>query len=67
MGDEPLEISFTLKTSDDLRIEELNLCVLKLRRLVDIIFEEIYVPSDEREEIITATINTLIKNLENLK
>lgn len=67
MGDEPLEISFTLKTSDDLRIEELNLCVLKLRRLVDIILNEIYVPSDEREEIITATINTLIKNLENLK
>ena len=67
MGDEPLEISFTLKSSDDLRVEELNLCVLKLRRLVDLILNEIYVPGDEREEVITATINTLIKNLENLK
>ena len=67
MGDEPLEIRFTFKSSDDLRVEELNLCVLKLRRLVDIILDEIYVPRDEREEVITATINTLIKNLENLK
>lgn len=67
MGDEPLEIRFTLRTSNDLRVEELNLCVLKLRRLVDIILNEIYVPSDEREEIITASINTLIKNLENIK